>query len=218
MIPEDATIKMPGKLYLSSRHGDEFDGKVESLIEAKEIGDSIKRMRLKRSMGLVQLGLLCGLSSSYLSQLETGKVIPTLRNLARIAMAFKVDIAVFFRDTESNCFRVSRGQDRARLPIGEKGSPFMFSESMSSLIPNRSMVPCIAELLPKTDNEVFEPKIYQGLEFAIVLEGAVCISSGERSEICEKDDVIWIDSGVQRHYRCAGKTTSRVMIISFPTS
>ena len=92
-------------------------------------------------------------------------MIPTVRNLARIALVFKVDISIFFRNKEANCFRVSKWQDRVRLPIGDKGSPFMYSESMSCLIPDRSVVPCIAELLPMKDDTGFEPKIYRGIEF-----------------------------------------------------
>jgi transcriptional regulator with XRE-family HTH domain len=57
----------------------------ESFIAEKRIGERIKRLRLKKSMGLVELGRHTGLSASFLSQLETGRVVPTLRNLARVA-------------------------------------------------------------------------------------------------------------------------------------
>src|ERR1700709_1954764 len=68
---------------------------VDTSIRAKGIGQKIRRLRLKRSMGLLELGQLVGLSASFLSQLETGRVIPTMRNLARIAMAFKKDLSYF---------------------------------------------------------------------------------------------------------------------------
>jgi len=55
----------------------------ERFIAEKHIGERIKRLRLKKSMGLVELGKHTGLSASFLSQLETGRVVPTLRNLAR---------------------------------------------------------------------------------------------------------------------------------------
>ena len=63
--------------------------KVEQTIDDKGIGDRIRRLRLKRSMGLVELGQRTGLSASFLSQLETGRVIPTIRNLAKIALVFE---------------------------------------------------------------------------------------------------------------------------------
>ena len=58
----------------------------DSFISEKRIGQRIKRLRLKKSMGLVELGKHTGLSASFLSQLETGRVVPTLRNLARNAI------------------------------------------------------------------------------------------------------------------------------------
>jgi DNA-binding XRE family transcriptional regulator len=64
----------------------------ERFIAEKRIGERIKRLRLKKSMGLVELGKHTGLSASFLSQLETGRVVPTLRNLSRIAMVFSKDL------------------------------------------------------------------------------------------------------------------------------
>lgn len=48
----------------------------ERFIAEKHIGERIKRLRLKKSMGLVELGRHTGLSASFLSQLETGRVVP----------------------------------------------------------------------------------------------------------------------------------------------
>src|SRR3978361_818323 len=67
----------------------QVDGEAaETFIAEKRIGERIKYLRLKKSMGLVELGRHTGLSASFLSQLETGRVVPTLRNLASIAMVF----------------------------------------------------------------------------------------------------------------------------------
>ena len=120
---------------------------VDALIEAKGIGQKIRRLRLKRSMGLAELGKEVGLSASFLSQLENGRVIPTLRNLSRIALVFKKELSYFFRDENDKVFRVSRGKDRIRLVVGE----FLMSDSMSVLVPDRHIVPCIADFLPGTE-------------------------------------------------------------------
>ena len=52
------------------------DETTERFIAEKHIGERIKRLRLKKSMGLVELGKHTGLSASFLSQLETGRVVP----------------------------------------------------------------------------------------------------------------------------------------------
>ena len=76
----------------------------ERFIAEKRIGERIKRLRLKKSMGLVELGKHSGLSASFLSQLETGRVVPTLRNLSRIAMVFSKDLSYFFENEPQSIF------------------------------------------------------------------------------------------------------------------
>ncbi|HEY9138061.1 MAG TPA: helix-turn-helix transcriptional regulator, partial [Terriglobus sp.] len=68
----------------------------ESFIAEKRLGERIKQLRVKKGMGLVELGRHTGLSASFLSQLETGRVVPTLRNLARISLVFSKDLSYFF--------------------------------------------------------------------------------------------------------------------------
>ncbi len=82
--------------------------KVEQYIDDKFIGERIRRLRLKRSMGLVELGTRTGLSASFLSQLETGRVVPTIRNLAKLALVFQKDLSYFFRQEKTVNFRSSR--------------------------------------------------------------------------------------------------------------
>jgi transcriptional regulator with XRE-family HTH domain len=192
------------------------DEQIEEIIGAKAIGQRIRRLRLKRSMGLVELGQFTGLSASFLSQLETGRVIPTLRNLSRIALVFNKDLTYFFEETNHNFFRSSRGADRVRLSIGDKASPHLISESMSVLIPNRSLVPCIAEFLPNPQNNCFEPHIFRGQEFVYVIDGSVELRTEHDRQILEEGDIAWIDGNTKRNYSCKDHKPSKAMIITCP--
>ena len=190
--------------------------KVEQSIDDKLIGERIRRLRLKRSMGLVELGQRTGLSASFLSQLETGRVIPTIRNLAKISLVFEKDLSYFFRQERPVPFRASRVSDRVRLARnGKDGSRFV-SESLSALIPDRHMVPCLAEFTPGEQPCDFTPKVFQGLEFVYVLEGAVCLSTTAEKQMLERGDVGWIDGRTPRQYVCSGQESARAMIVTFP--
>jgi transcriptional regulator with XRE-family HTH domain len=114
--------------------------RVEQQIDQKLIGERIRSMRLKRSMGLVELGRLSGLSASFLSQLETGRVVPTIRNLARIALVFEKDLSCFFSVEKKVTFRRLSKSDRIPITRKQKNSRFV-SQSLSALIPDRHMVP-----------------------------------------------------------------------------
>ena len=125
----------------------------EKFIAEKHIGERIKRLRLKKSMGLVELGKHTGLSASFLSQLETGRVVPTLRNLARIAMVFSKDLSYFFEAEPQSMFRVHRRKERVRLPQTGVEDPTYFFESLGYMVPDRHMDPYFAEFIPLEKNQ-----------------------------------------------------------------
>src|SRR5580692_1556346 len=120
----------------------------ESVIAEKRIGERIKHLRLKKSMGLVELGRHTGLSASFLSQLETGRVVPTLRNLARIAMVFSKDLSYFFEADPIALFRVHRRHERMKLPQTGVDDPTYYFESLAFLVPDRQIDPYHAEFVP----------------------------------------------------------------------
>src|SRR5438105_15833123 len=127
MLSEKTTSTPPaqGSLHAVPQNaGVHVDGEAaESIIAEKRIGERIKHLRLKKSMGLVELGRHTGLSASFLSQLETGRVVPTLRNLARIAMVFSHDLNYFFEPEPQTLCRVHRVKDRVRPPPSGDARP-----------------------------------------------------------------------------------------------
>ncbi len=69
----------------------------ERFIAEKRIGERIKRLRLKKSMGLVELGKHTGLSASFLSQLETGRGRVPPDRYRDWARALNIDARPFVR-------------------------------------------------------------------------------------------------------------------------
>jgi transcriptional regulator with XRE-family HTH domain len=186
----------------------------ESLLEAARLGERIKKLRLKRSMGLVELGRKTGLSASFLSQLETGRVVPTLRNLSRIALVFEKDLSYFFDSGEQRVFRVQRKKDRVRLPVGTP-KPDYIAESFGILVPEGGLRPCMAEFLPGEDRAAFAPHLYAGIEMVYVLSGVLEVQrKGEPHELGERD-VLYVSGETPRTYRCVGDTPAQALIISF---
>ena len=51
---------------------------ISSGLKPYSIGDKIRALRLRKKMGLVELGKHTGLSAALLSKLERGKLYPTL--------------------------------------------------------------------------------------------------------------------------------------------
>src|SRR5690348_17328357 len=151
----------------------------ERFIAEKHIGERIKRLRLKKSMGLVELGKHTGLSASFLSQLETGRVVPTLRNLARIAMVFSKDLSYFFETEPHSIFRVHRRKDRVRLPQTGVDQPSYYFESLGYMVPDRHMDPYFAEFVPAGQSQDSKAHVHPGYEFLYVLDGELGLQHGE---------------------------------------
>ncbi len=194
---------------------DTVDGdQVELSIKAKQIGDRIRRLRTRRSMGLVELGTRTGLSASFLSQLETGRVIPTVRNLARIALTFNKDLAYFFRDDQPLTFRTMRRGERVRIHRNSDAAPSFFSESMHALITDGQLVPCIAEFEKADKDAVFKPKIFDGVEFTFVIQGTLVLASEGEIVSLGEGDIAWVDGSRKRTYCCPSGTPARAMIIT----
>ncbi|MFC6644220.1 helix-turn-helix domain-containing protein [Granulicella cerasi] len=188
----------------------------EGLLSAAQLGQRIKRLRLKRSMGLVELGKQTGLSASFLSQLETGRVVPTLRNLARISLVFGKDLSYFFEPTEQAIFRVQRKNSRVRLPQGDNPlSPDYISESFGILIPEGDLRPCRAEFLPGDEHDAFIPERKPGVEMVYVLSGELRLTRRNETYILQPSDVLYISSDTPRSYHAEGKEAAHALLITF---
>ncbi len=186
----------------------------ERVIAEKRIGERIKRLRLKKSMGLVELGRHTGLSASFLSQLETGRVVPTLRNLARIAMVFSKDLSYFFEADPLPVFRIHRRRERVRLPQTGAEPPSYFFESLGYLVADRQMDPYFAEFVPLSQEMKPSAHLHGGFEFLYVLEGELELHHGERECTLEPGDAVYFDSSTPHSYQCAGKTPAAAIIVT----
>jgi transcriptional regulator with XRE-family HTH domain len=193
----------------------QIDGEAaESFIAEKRIGERIKYLRLKKSMGLVELGRHTGLSASFLSQLETGRVVPTLRNLARIAMVFSKDLSYFFDPEPQTLFRVHRKNDRVRLPQTGVTDPAYFFESLGYLVPDRQLDPYFAEFLPKKEGRDSRAHQHVGAEFLYLLSGQLDVTHGEVTHHVGAGDAVYFDATTIHSYSCAGETSATALIVT----
>jgi transcriptional regulator with XRE-family HTH domain len=186
----------------------------ERVIAEKRIGERIKRLRLKKSMGLVELGRHTGLSASFLSQLETGRVVPTLRNLSRIAMVFSKDLSYFFETEPNALFRIHRRKERVRLPQTGVNDPTYYFESLGYMVPDRHMDPYFAEFVPLTKEMEPRAHMHAGFEFLYVLDGDLEIRHGDQACTLEAGDAIYFDASTPHSYQCAGKKPAGAIIVT----
>ena len=207
VLPTPAVLADPATLQVDGESAEAF-------IAEKRIGERIKHLRLKKSMGLVELGRHTGLSASFLSQLETGRVVPTLRNLARIAMVFSKDLSFFFEPEPQTLFRVHRSKNRVRLPQTGVDDPSYFFESLGYLVPDRQLDPYFAEFLPGKQGTGAKAHQHAGCEFLYVLSGALDIQHGEVTYHIDAGDAVYFDANTIHSYACSGDVSASVVIVT----
>src|SRR6187402_2036823 len=138
------------------------------------IGAKIRALRLKKKIGLVDLGKHTGLSAALLSKIERGRLFPTLPTLLRIALVFGVGLEYFFAGArEKPLVAVTRKDQRLELPErpGTEEAAYRFA-SLDYLAVERRFNSYYAEFLPVA-REKLQPHEHQGVEFIYVIQGVL---------------------------------------------
>jgi transcriptional regulator with XRE-family HTH domain len=185
-------------------------------LEQYRIGAKIRTLRLKKKLGLVQLGEHTGLSPAMLSKIERDLLFPTLPTLLRIAMVFGVGLEHFFVEmSERPTIAVVRKNERLRLPDrpGE-AIPSYFFESLDFPVSDRKLQAFYAEF--PTRSEASDPHQHAGAELIYVLEGQLAISIAGDEVVLEEGDAMYFDSSAPHSYRGEGKSECSAVVVTAP--
>jgi len=165
------------------------------------IGEKIRALRLKKSMGLVELGKHTSLSAALLSKIERGKLIPTLPTLLRIAMVFSVGLEFFFDNNRTrHLVEVIRKSERKSFPErpGSDVSAYFF-ESLDFKASERKLNSFYAEFV-KVPPEKLKPHQHSGIEVLFVIDGTLSLKIGGDDYELSGGDAIYFDSSMPHYY------------------
>jgi len=179
-----------------------------------EVGEKIRTLRLKKSMGLVELGRHTGLSAAMLSKLERGKLFPTLPTLLRIAMVFGVGLDHFFIDERKrHVLVIARRRERLRFPEISSGMVAYHFETLDYKAADRKLNAFYAEFQAVPAEKV---KMHQhiGVELIYLFRGTLELSIGSDIHTLESGDAIYFDSVVRHKYRAVGKQPCSGVVIT----
>jgi len=180
------------------------------------IGAKIRALRLKKKMGLVELGQHTGLSPALLSKIERGRLFPTLPTLLRVALVFSVGLEYFFAGSRDEpLIAVVRKRDRVRLPErpGARDVAYRF-ESLDYPAGERRFNTYLAEFLPVAP-EKLQPHEHPGVEFIYTLQGSLTVHIAGGDHILGSGDSMYFDATLPHAYR---RTTGRVCTAIVVTS
>jgi transcriptional regulator with XRE-family HTH domain len=181
------------------------------------IGEKLRALRLRKKVGLVELGRHTGLSAALLSKIERGKLFPTLPTLLRIAMIFSVGLEFFFTDERKRrIVAIVRGRERRRFPErpGAEDVAFHF-ECLDFPAVERKLNAYYAEFHPRSSAQV-DLHQHPGIEFIYQISGKLELRIGEEENTLEKGDAIYFDSNLPHGYRRLGNAVSAALVVTVP--
>mgnify|MGYP003351897801 CR=1 FL=1 len=192
---------------------------IERILGVYELGRKIRQLRLRKKIALVDLGKHTGLSPSMLSQLENGKLVPTLPTLARIAMVFDVGLDHFFGDkNKPKQFSIVRANERMRFPErADAPNPAYFFECLAFAAQGKGMQAYLAEFPPATGREPAE-HVHDGSEFLFLLEGSMKIHFQGVDHELRAGDSVYMDSSEPHSYKGDAETGARAVVVTLPVA
>ncbi|CUA89327.1 transcriptional regulator, XRE family with cupin sensor [Chelatococcus sambhunathii] len=183
-------------------------------LQRYQIGPRIRTLRLKKKLGLAQLGSHTGLSTAMLSKIERGQLFPTLPTLLRIAMVFGVGLDHFFsRETPRPLVAVVRASERLRLPSppGDEPPAYLF-ESLDYPATDRRMESFYAEF--PLDAQPSAPHQHGSAEFVYILEGELELSVAGETMPLSAGDAVYFDSSAPHSYCRRGRAVCRALVVT----
>ncbi len=178
------------------------------------IGSKLRRLRLRKSMGLVELGKHTGLSPALLSKLERDLMHPTLPTLLRIAMVFSVGLEYFFNPEPKPVLAIVRKKDRLRFPDSpDVRKVNYYFESLDFPVPNRALSSYLADFEPITDENIRFHE-HPGIELLYVLSGRLELRIGEDRHELSDGDSIYFESSRPHGYRKIGAKRTQALVVT----
>jgi transcriptional regulator with XRE-family HTH domain len=174
------------------------------------LGGRIKALRIERDLQQRQLAEKAGLAPSMVSQIESGRLTPSLHTVGKIAAAFGVPIAVLFDGQPAGSVLVSRKKDHPVVSFDGASETW---EVLGAGLFQGKIRAVVSTLGPKsrgvaTDKVVIKPG---QMKLFYVLEGRVSLHYNGARHVLEQGDSALLDGGAPHGWENLGTRKARAL-------
>jgi transcriptional regulator with XRE-family HTH domain len=174
------------------------------------LGQRIKGLRAERALQQRQLAEKAGLTPSMLSQIESGRLTPSLHTLGRVAGALGVSIGSLFESTPNGRLHVSRKADYPVVSFD--GSSEKWAVLGAGLFQGKIRA-VVSTLGPRskgvrTEKVIIEPG---QMKLFYVIEGKVGLSYHDEVHVLEAGDSAYLDGGSPHGWENLGAKPARAL-------
>ena len=174
------------------------------------LGQRIKALRAERQLQQRQLAEKAGLTPSMLSQIESGRLTPSLHTIGKVAGALGVPIGSLFEAAPDGRLHVSRKTDQPVVSFD--GTTEQWHVLGAGLFRGKIRA-VMSKLGPrgkgvKTDKVILDPG---QMKLFYVIEGKVALHYNGESHALEAGDSAYLDGGTPHGWENVGARVAKVL-------
>jgi len=174
------------------------------------LGERIKALRAERALQQRQLAEKAGLTPSMLSQIESGRLTPSLHTLGRLAGALGIPIASLFEQAPQGRLHLTR---KSEYPVVSfDGSSEKWHVLGAGLFQGKIRA-VVSSLGPRAKGVKTEKVILDAgqMKLFYVLEGKVALHYNGDTHPLEVGDSAYLDGGSPHGWENLGPKTAKVL-------
>lgn len=166
------------------------------MIDTKEVGRRIKKIRESRFMTLKDVERKANISATHISEIERGMTSPTINILIRIAEALEKDPSYFVEEEELEDVSFIALEDREADKLENKQGSFI---RLTRSIPSGRINARLITLEPDGKGK-FDLHTHEADEAALVLEGEITFRLKKKNYTLKKGESIYIVGSCEHDY------------------
>ncbi len=177
-----------------------------------QVGYRLRELRQERGLSLGEVSESTGISTSFLSLVETGRSDITLGRLMRLVKFFDTSVEELLPQVKFLDASLVRPEQRLYVPSPEEGMDvYLLSPDTE-----RTMMPLIVHFAP--DAGLAEYASHEGEEFLHVIEGALQVTVDEESVTIEEGDSFYFSAEHPHSLQNVFDGTTRIFAVVSPPS
>ena len=174
------------------------------------LGARIKWLRTERGIRQKALAEKAGLTPSLVSQIESGKLTPSLHTLGRLAGALGMPIGTLFEQAPNGRVHIGRRRDRAMVSFD--GSTERWEVLAAGLF--RGKIRAVVSTLGRRGKAVAPERVLiepSQMKLMYVLQGKVALVYGGERHLLEAGDSAYLDGGITHTWENLGTGEARTL-------
>lgn len=177
----------------------------------REIGQRLKQIRLRLALSQRQLARQSGVANATISQIEAGKLNPTVSMLKKVLDGIPISLGDFFGDEFETADRVFFRADEL-TEIADGGVSF---RQVGKNLGNRS-IQLIQERYQPGAGTGRHAITHEGEECGIILSGRLEVTVGDDMAILSKGDAYYFKSSRPHQFRNIGNEPCELITACSP--